>query len=128
MTSQGAGQAVRRGWATMSSLATNWSAPTRPGTTSWPRSTSAKDGVGPVRRLRPRPLRWTGPAEHWGSACYLESRDGYEGPILPTGSYRHSRRSPRLGLRPVSQRPLSMDRTAPVGRHLVHRKNFRVNH
>ena len=51
-------------------------------------------------------LRYGGSANSWGFAIHLASRNGYEDTILPSGyPCRHPRRSPRLRLRPLPQRP-----------------------
>ena len=51
-------------------------------------------------------LRYGGYANRWGFAIYLASKDGYEDSILPKRlPGRHRRRSPRLRLRPLPQRP-----------------------
>ena len=51
-------------------------------------------------------LRYNGYANRWGFAIWLASRDGYEDSVLLTGyPLRHRRRSPRLRLRPLPQRP-----------------------
>jgi hypothetical protein len=44
-------------------------------------------GTGPDGPLALCRLRWTGSPEHWGFACYLASKDGYEDSMLPTGSF-----------------------------------------
>ena len=67
-------------------------------------------------------LRYGGSASTWGFAIYLASRDGYEDSILPNGSHRRQpRRSPRLRLRPLPQRP---HRLAPI----KHRRTNRQDH
>jgi hypothetical protein len=45
---------------------------------------SGTDPDGPLTLCR---LHWTGSPDHWGFACYLASKDGYEDSILPTGSF-----------------------------------------
>jgi hypothetical protein len=45
---------------------------------------SGTDPDGPLSLCR---LRWTGSPDHWGFACYLASKDGYEDSMLPTGSF-----------------------------------------
>lgn len=45
---------------------------------------SGTDPDGPLSLCR---LRWTGSPDHWGFACYLASKDGYEDSVLPTGSF-----------------------------------------
>ena len=51
-------------------------------------------------------LRYGGSANSWGFAIHLASRNGYEDTVLPSGyPRRHPRRSPRLRLRPLPQRP-----------------------
>lgn len=42
------------------------------------------DSDGPLPLCR---LHYTGSPDHWGFACYLASKDGYEESILPTGSF-----------------------------------------
>ena len=42
------------------------------------------DADGPLSLCR---LRYNGSPDHWGFACYLASKDGYEESILPTGSF-----------------------------------------